>query len=66
MKCTCKNTKYKHVFRTVWQYFYDYISSTGNTYKAKIAQRIFCERVNDIYNKVIRIYYCKGKDLKRE
>ena len=35
------------------RYFYDYISSTGNTYKAKIAQRIFCERVN-----------CK--DLKRE
>ena len=46
--------------------FVDYISSTGNTYKAKIAQRIFCERVNDTYNKVICIYYSKGKDLKRE
>lgn len=68
IKCTCENTKYKHVFRAVWRYFYDYISltCTGNTYKAKIAQRIFCERVNDIYNKIIRIYYSKGKDLKRE
>ena len=37
IKCTCENTKYKLVFRTVWWYFYDYISSTGNTYKAKIA-----------------------------
>ena len=63
IKCICENTKYKHVFRAMWRYFYDYISSTGHTYKAKIAQRIFCERDND---KVIRIYYSKGKDLKRE
>ena len=40
---------YKHVFRAVWRYFYDYISSTGNTCKAKIAQRIFCERVISVY-----------------